>query len=128
MIHIEVRLLKELYPSLFHIFEFPDKDDEIIFFILIQKIQTKLSMNLKINVNEALIIYCSFIVNELRAKTCISDIQEKAKRLMSYKNVMIGVPETLKNTLFTVQVDNIPKTRIILKEPIKIMQYLLKEN
>lgn len=128
MIHIEVRLLEELYPSLFHIFEFSDKDDEIIFFILIQKIQTKLSMNLKINVNEALIIYCSFIVNKLRAKTCISDIQEKAKRLLSYKNVMIGVPETLKNTLFTVQVDNIPKTRIILKEPIKIMQYLLKEN
>jgi urease gamma subunit len=128
MIHIEVRLLEELYPSLFHIFEFPDKDDEIIFFILIQKIQNKLSMNLKINVNEALIIYCSFIVNKLRAKTCIIDIQEKAKRLLSYKNVMIGVPETLKNTLFTVQVDNIPKTRIILKEPIKIMQYLLKEN
>jgi len=119
MIHIEVRLLEELNPSLFHIFEFPDKDDEIIFFILIQKIQTKLSMNLKINVNEALIIYCSFIVNKLRAKTCVSDIQEKAKRLLSYKNVMIGVPETLKNTLFIVQVDNIPKTRIILKEPIK---------
>ena len=99
MIHIEVRLLEELYyPSLIPIFEFPDKNDEIIFFILIQKIQTKLSMNLKINVNEALAIYCSFIVNELRAKTCVSDIQEKVKKLLSYKNVMIGVPEILKNT------------------------------
>ena len=41
---------------------------------------------------------------------------------------MIGVPEMLKNTNFTVQVDNIPKTLIILKEPIKIMQYTIIEN
>ena len=99
-----------------------------IFFILIQIIQTKLSKDLKINVNEVLAIYCSHIVNELRAKTCVSDIQEKVKKLLSYKNVMIGVPEMLKNTHFTVQVDNIPKTLIILKEPIKIMQYTIIGN
>ena len=128
MIHIEVTFLEELYyHSLSPIFEFPDKNDEKIFFILIQIIKTKLSMDRKINVNEVLAIYCSLIVNELRAKTCVIDIQEKVKRLLSYKNVMIGVPEMLKNTLFTVQVDNIPKTLIILKEPIKIMQYLLEE-
>ena len=128
MIHIKVTFLEELYsPSLSPIFEFPDKNDEKIFFILIQIIKTKLSMDLKINVNEALAIYCSLIVNELRAKTCVIDIQEKVKRLLSYKNVMIGVPEMLKNTLFTVQVDNIPKSLIILKEPIKIMHYLLEE-
>ena len=44
MIHIEVKFLEELYyPSLTPIFEFPDKNDEQIFFILIQIIQTKLS-------------------------------------------------------------------------------------
>jgi urease gamma subunit len=129
MIHIEVKFLEELYyPSLTPIFEFRDKNDERIFFILIQIIQTKLSKDLKINVNEVLAIYCSHIVNELRAKTCVSDIQEKVKKLLSYKNVMIGVPEMLKNTHFTVQVDNIPKTLIILKEPIKIMQYTIIGN
>ena len=65
MIHIEVKFLEELYyPSLTPIFEFRDKNDERIFFILIQIIQTKLSKDLKINVNEVFAIYCSHIVND----------------------------------------------------------------
>jgi len=126
MIYAKVTLLDELNCHfLSHIFDYDDKKDETIFFNLIQTIQTKLSLNLKINIYETLAIYCSFIVNEIRAKTCMDEIPQIAKRLLLSKNVMIGVPEMLKNTLFNIEVDYRSRERIILKEPIKIDQYVM---
>ena len=129
MIYVKVILLDELNCHfLSHIFDYDDKKDETIFFNLIQKIQTKLSLNLKINIYETLAIYCSFIVNEIRAKTCMDEIPQIAKRLLLPKNVMIGIPEMLKNTLFYIEVDYRTRQQIILKEPIKIEHYVLSHD
>jgi urease gamma subunit len=126
MIYAEVKLLDELdCHYLSHIFNYGDKKDETIFFNLIKTIQTKISLNLKINIYETLALYCSFIVNEIRANTCMDEIPRSAKRLLFPKNVMIGVPEMLKNTLFNIEVDYGSREQIILKEPIKIDQYVL---
>lgn len=126
MIYAEVKLLDELdCPFLSHIFEYKDKNDETIFCNLLQTIQRKLSLNLKINIYETLTIYCSFIINEIRAITIIDEIPQKAKKLLLPKNVMIGVPEMLKNTLFNIEIDYRSRQQIILKEPIKIDQYIL---
>ena len=126
MIYAEVKLLDELNCHFFsHVFNYDDKKDETIFFNLIKTIQTKISLNLKINIYETLAIYCSFIVNEIRAKTCMDEIPQIAKRLLLPKNVMIGVPEMLKNTLFNIEVDYRSRQQIVLKEPIKIDQYVM---
>lgn len=129
MIYAEVKLLDEFdCPFLSHIFDYHDKNDETVFFNLIQTIQTKLLLNLQINIFETLAIYCSFIVNEIRAKTCIDEIHQIAKRLLLPKNVMIGVPEMLKNTLFNIEVDYRSGQQVILKDPIKIEQYIMSND
>jgi hypothetical protein len=56
-----------------YIFDYDDKWTTI-FFIIIQIIQTKLSLNLKIHLYETLPIHYSFVVNEIRAKRCLDEI------------------------------------------------------
>jgi urease gamma subunit len=129
MIYAEVKLLDDLDHHYFtHIFDYHEKRDEEIFFNLIHSIKTKLSLNLKINIYETLAIYCFFIVYEIRAKTYVDDIPQMAKKLLLPENVMIGVPEMLKNTLFNIKVDYRSNQQIILKEPIKINQYVMNPD
>jgi urease gamma subunit len=115
-------------PPFTRVFEYIDKSDEIIFFNSVNMIREKLSNNLKINTNEALMLYCSYIVSQLRAAIPICTIETEAKKPLSTEDVMIGVPETLRKIVFEASVDDLPKQTCTFDEPIPIPKYVLIED
>jgi urease gamma subunit len=112
-------------PPLIRVFEYKDKSDDLIFYSTVEIIKQKIARNLKINTNESLIIYCAYIVSELRAHKSINTIEKNASKILSTDNVMIGVPETLRKITFEAMVDNMPKKQITLNEPMPTSSYIL---
>ena len=112
-------------PPLIRVFEYKDKSDDLIFYSTVEIIKQKIARNLKINANESLIMYCAYIVSELRAHKSINTIEENASKILSTDNVMIGVPETLRKITFEAMVDNMPKKQITLDEPMPTSSYIL---
>jgi urease subunit gamma len=91
-----------------------------------ERIKEKLAQNLKINTNESLLLYCAYVVSELRAHKSIDSIEKNASRILSTDKVMIGVPETLRKITFEAIVDNMPKKQIItFDEPMPTSSYIL---
>jgi len=110
---------------LIRVFEYKDKSDDLIFYSTVEIIKHRLARNLKINVNESLIMYCAYVVNELRAHKSTNSIEKNASKILSTDKVMIGVPETLRKITFEAIVDNMPKKQIILDEPMPTSSYIL---
>ena len=126
MIHLKIEVKGEPdVPSFTRIFEHGDKIDEQIFFNSVDIVKAKLAKNLKINTNEALIVYCAYIVNELRSGKSKDAVEKNASKILSTHNVMIGVPETLRKITFETTVDDLPKEVIIFEKPIPISNYIL---
>ena len=128
MIHVKVEIKGESDTSPFtRIFEYGN-NSEVIFFNSVDMIKEKLSKNMKINANEALIVFCAYVISELRAHKFKNSIEKNASKVLRRDHVMIGVPETLKKITFEVTVDNLPKTVITCVEPIPIGNYMLVTN
>jgi urease gamma subunit len=111
-------------PPFTKIFEY-DSDSENIFFLGVEVIKNRLSQNLRINLNETLMLYAGLITNELRAGKSSSEIKEIVGSLLSPDKVLIGVPESLKHISFDVKIDENPKQIITLNEPIPTTDYIL---
>jgi urease subunit gamma len=107
------------------IFEYQGKSDEQIFYESIGLIKEKLTRRLKINTNESLMLYCSYMIDQIRNGRSIDSIERNATRLLSPDMVMIGVPETLRTITFEVLLDNHPKRHITFKVPIATSNYVL---
>jgi urease subunit gamma len=107
------------------IFEYQGKSDERIFYESIGLIKEKLTRGLKINTNESLMLYCSYMIDQIRDGRSIDSIEKNATRLLLPDMVMIGVPETLRTITFEVLLDNHPKRHIIFKVPIATSNYVL---
>ena len=105
-------------------FQYHDKSDEQIFYNSVQMIKEKVNNNLKINTNEALVLYCACIVDALRQEKSVQEIQEYGSKILSANKVMIGVPETLRRITFDVTVDKLPTNKIILDQPIPITNFV----
>ena len=105
-------------PPLTRLFEYPDKSDESIFFEAILMIRQRLSKNLRINIHECLMIYCAYIVEQLRANKPIKSIKGNARKVLSVDQVMIGVPECLKKITFEIRIDS--DNNSVRKETINI--------
>ena len=126
MIHLKVEVKGEPdVPPFTRIFEHGDKTDEQIFFNPVDMVKEKLVRNLKINTNESLLVYCAYIVNELRSGKSKGMVEKNASKILSTHNVMIGVPETLRKITFEATIDDLPKEVIIFEEPIPISDYIL---
>ncbi len=126
MIYIKVTVKGEPDTAPFrHTFFYADKSDEKLFYNSVNMIKEKLDKNLKININESLVIYCAYVIDKLRANEAINLIERNAQKILSPDNVMIGVPESLRKIAFEVKIDKLPKRRVILKEPITISNYIL---
>ncbi|HEX2169331.1 MAG TPA: urease subunit gamma [Nitrososphaera sp.] len=108
-----------------HTFFYADESDEELFHYSVNMIKEKLDKNLKININESLVIYTSYVVDKLRANETIGVIKENARRILTPDKVMIGVPESLRKVVFEVEIDRLPKKHITLKEPITASNYIL---
>lgn len=104
-------------PPFTRVFEYLDESDEEIFYGSIKLIKEKLSKKSRVNTNESLALYCGYVVDELRAHKSTDTIEKNAPIILS-ENVMIGVPETLRTISFEVILDNIPKKKVTLHEPI----------
>ena len=127
MIHIKITVKGEPDVSPFtSIFQYSTKTDEEIFINSAIMITDRLSRNLKININEAIVVYSALIVSELRDGKSIEQIQKNASCLLNPEQVMIGVPETLRKISFEVTLDDDSMNLIVLNTPIRILDYFLK--
>ena len=125
MINIKVEIKGEIdMPSFIKEFEFSD-NDEAIFLNSVDMIKLKLSKNMRLNINEALIVYSAYVASEIRSKRSVKNIENNASKILTIDNVLIGVPETLRKITFDAMIDNQPKTQIIFNEPIPPSNYIL---
>jgi urease gamma subunit len=120
-------------PPFTRLFEYPDKSDESIFFNSVQIIRQRLSKNLRINIHECLMIFCAYIIEQLRAGKSIKSIEDNARKVLSVDKVMIGVPECLKKITFEVKIDyennNSVRTEILnFNDPLPIYKYILSPD
>ena len=127
MIKIETVVKGESDLFFTKLFEFRN-EDEIILHSAIELIKDKLSKKLKLNVNEALLIYCAHIVSELRSNKSESEIVNNSSKILTRDNVLIGVPETLREITFNVTLENIPKRIIKYIEPIPTENYIMADS
>ncbi|MDQ3836945.1 MAG: urease subunit gamma [Thermoproteota archaeon] len=126
MIHVKVTVKGEPDTAPFaHTFFYADESDEKLFYNSVNMIKEKLDKNLKININESLVIYCAYVIDKLHANQTINVIERNVHKILSPDNVMIGVPESLRKIVFEVKIDKLPKRRVILKEPVTITNYIL---
>jgi urease subunit gamma len=107
------------------IFTYARKSDEQLFYSSVEMIKEKLDKNLKINISESLIIYCAYVVSELRTHKTTRVIERNAQKILTPHKVMIGVPESLRKITFEAKIDKLPKRRLTLKEPITTSNYIL---
>lgn len=116
-------------PPIIRVFEYANSSDEVIFYNSVEIIREKITKRLKINTNEALVVFCAYVVDQLRAHKSVNSIRKNASKILSNQDVMIGVPETLRTIKFEAQVDKLPMKKIIFNEPIPITGiYILTEK
>lgn len=128
MIHLKIEIKGEPDVTPFtKVLEFSN-DDEAIFSNSVEMVKEKLSRNLKINTNEVMIVFCAYLVNEIRSGKTADNIQENSSKILSREKVMIGVPETLRKITFEATIDNLPKKIIVFNEPIPTSSYVLSAN
>jgi urease gamma subunit len=108
-----------------HIFLYASKSDERIFYNSVEMIKDKLNKNLRININESLVIYCAYVISGLRSRKTVTLIEENAQKILSPDQVMIGVPESLRKITFEAKIDRLSKRQITLIEPITTSNYIL---
>ena len=126
MIYIKAEIKGEPdVPVVSRVFEYSSKSDEIIFCNSVEIIKAKLARKLRINTNETLTVYCKYIVDQMRSHRSTKHIRKTSFKVLSTQNVMIGVPETLRKIKFEAIVDNLPKKKIVLEEPIPTSNYIL---
>jgi urease subunit gamma len=129
LIYIKITVKGEPDTSPFtKVYQYSSKSDEEIFINSAILIKDRLDKNLKININEAILVYSSFIVSELRDGKSIEQIQKNALNLLRPEQVMIGVPETLRTMSFEVMLDDESMKFIVLNTPIQISDYILKST
>jgi urease subunit gamma len=109
------------------LFEFKD-EDEAIFLNVIEMVKDKLLRNLKLNTHESLVVFCAYIVSEIRSGKSESQIIDDSSKILTRENVLFGVPETLRQITFNTTVDNLPKKIIRFTKPIPIMNYIMTDS
>ena len=80
---------------------------------------------MRININEALYIYLNYIINQLRLHKKKSEIIKNVSELLTPNQVMIGVPESLREVNFNINTERKQKLDITVTEPISTTSYIL---
>ena len=127
MIRIETVVKGESDLPFTKLFEFKNEDDAI-FLNVIEIVRDKLSRNLKLNVNEVLLTYFAYIVSEMRSNKSELEIVDNLAKILTRDNVLIGVPETLREITFNIILDNFPKKIITCIEPIPTASYIMVDS
>ncbi len=127
MIDIQITIKGEnVQNSSFKKYYYPHESDEEIFFNSVQLVVARVEKKLKLNLNEVLTIFLDFLVREYRKKSDIDEIKDNLSKLLTHDQVLIGVPELVKNIEFSGIIDTNPKLTVVLDEPILIPEYVIK--
>jgi urease gamma subunit len=126
MIDIRVLVRGEIdTPPFVRVFQYPDKEEESIFFKTVASIKKKIGRGIKINTNETLAIFCEYVIEQIRDNKSQDQIENAAQDILSSDQVMIGVPETLREISFNVIIDDFPEQRIKFNEAMTINNYMM---
>lgn len=126
MIDIKVLVRGEIdAPSFIKVFRYLDKEEESIFYNSVAIIKKKVEKGLKLNVNETLVIFCAYVIEQVRNHKRKDEIEGSANGLLSSDQVLIGVPETTREMNFDVAIDDFPKQRINFYELMKVSNYIM---
>jgi urease gamma subunit len=126
MIDIRVLVRGEIdTPPFVRVFQYPDKGEESIFFKTVASIKKKIGRGIKINANETLAIFCEYVIEQIRDNKSQDQIENAAQDILSSDQVMIGVPETLREISFNVIIDDFPEQRIKFNEAMTINNYMM---
>jgi urease gamma subunit len=126
MIDIKVLVRGEIdTPPFVRLFQYSDREEESIFFNSVASIMKKIGRGLKINANETLAIFCAYVIEQMREDKSQDEIENAAQGVISSDQVMIGVPETLREMSFDIIIDDFPEQRIKFLEPMKISDYMM---
>ncbi|MEO9295073.1 MAG: urease subunit gamma [Nitrososphaera sp.] len=87
------------------VYQYSDSGDELILEHSAAMVQEKLGKGMKVNVNEAMLLYCHHVASAMRAKKVAEAIEKSAKRVLAPEQVMVGVPETLRTISLDAIVD-----------------------
>ena len=115
---------EEDIPPFSKLFEY-DTNSEKIFFNGLKIIQSRLSQNLRININETLMLFSGLITQQLREGKSNPEIVDSLSKMLPPEKVLIGVPESIRKISFEVNIDDIPSKTISIVEPITITDYIL---
>jgi len=127
LIDIQITIKGEnVQNSSFKKYYYPHESDEEIFFNSVQLVVARVEKKLKLNLNEVLTIFLDFLVREYRKKSDIDEIKDNLSKLLTHDQVLIGVPELVKNIEFSGIIDTNPKLTVVLDEPILIPEYVIK--
>ena len=107
------------------IYQFNDDIDYNILSNSIKAIKEKLARKMRININEALYIYLEYIIDALRLRKRRHEILVNASKILRPDQVMIGVPESLREIIFNIKIESNRRRRIIISEPISTTSYIL---
>jgi urease gamma subunit len=110
------------------VFEYSEESFDTIFAPSVDRIKEKLRQGLKINLYECVAMYCDYVVSRMRKNDAPKLIKHDLRSLLSHHNVMTGVPETLRNTTFQVELNKARCEAITIVEPIIIPHYVMKSG
>lgn len=99
--------------------------DDNVFVASVKKVKETLDRNLRINIDQALLVFISYVVNSLKTGKSRNEIKEQSSKILSHEQVMIGVPEMMQKLDFDVKLDD-QSTVISINRPIPIPDYVFK--
>jgi urease gamma subunit len=114
---VTVRGEPDMEPSV-RVYGCRDEIDEQMLFNSIEMIMEKLSKKLRININEALLVYLNYLVGAFRYDKKMDELVNNASDILTADQVLIGVPESLREIKFELTMENMPRRQITLIEPI----------
>jgi len=104
------------------------KSDETIFFESTQLIKKRLLNNMRLNINETLGLFVSYIITSLNEHKTVKEIQKHIPELLLPHQVMIGVPESLRELTFTITTNDMDSKKMSITTPIPIDDYFLNQQ
>jgi len=102
-----------------------EESDELMFFESTQLIKKDLLNNMRLNINETLGLFVSYIITSLNEHKTIKEIQKHIPDMLLPHQVMIGVPESLRKLTFTITTNDMDNEQMSITAPIRIDQYFL---
>ena len=79
-----------------------DASDESIFLASAQQIKDSLLNNMRLNISQVLELFVAYVILSLNEGKTINEIQSHIPKILLPHQVMIGVPESLRQMVFTI--------------------------